>query len=63
MPAVHLRGYLGASATRLPERLAVVDRDGAGLTCSELDERASRIAGFLAARGAGAGNRGGIALP
>jgi amino acid adenylation domain-containing protein len=63
MSAVHLCDYLEASATRFPERLAAVDQDGAALTYSELNERASRIAGFLAARGVGPGDRVGIVLP
>ena len=63
MTAVHLTDYLEASATRFPERLAAIDPDGTALTYRELDERASRIAGFLAEQGVRAGDRLGLALP
>jgi amino acid adenylation domain-containing protein len=63
LPAVHLSDYLGASATRYPERVAVLDPDGTALTYRELNERASRIAGFLAEQGVRAGDRVGLALP
>jgi amino acid adenylation domain-containing protein len=63
MSSVHLCNYLEASAARFSERLAAVDQDGAALTYSELNERASRIAGFLAARGVRPGDRVGIVLP
>lgn len=63
LPAVHLIDYLEASATRYPERVAVVDPDGTALTYRELSERASRVAGFLAEQGVRAGDRVGLALP
>jgi amino acid adenylation domain-containing protein len=59
----HLAGYLEASASRFPGRLAAADPDGAALTYREIDERASRIAGFLVARGVRQGDRIGLALP
>ena len=63
MSAVHLTDYLETSATRFPERVAVVDPDGTALTYRELNERAKRIAGFLAKQGVCAGDRVGLVLP
>ena len=63
MSVSHLAGYLEASASRFPDRLAVADPDGTVLTYREIDERASRIAGFLADRGVRRGDRIGLALP
>jgi amino acid adenylation domain-containing protein len=60
---LHLAHYLEASAGRFPERLAAADPDGTALTYRELNERASRIAGFLASRGVQRGERVGLALP
>jgi amino acid adenylation domain-containing protein len=59
----HLAGYLEASAGRFPERLAAADPDSTVLTYQELDERASRVAGFLVDRGVRPGDRIGLALP
>jgi amino acid adenylation domain-containing protein len=59
----HLAEYLEASAARHPERLAAADPDGTCLTYRELDERASRVAGFLTHRGVRRGGRVGVALP
>jgi len=60
---LHLCNYLEASAGRFPERVAAVDADGGALTYRELNERASRVAGFLAEHGVGAGDRVGLVLP
>jgi amino acid adenylation domain-containing protein len=60
---VHLCDYLEASAARFPARVAAVDPDGAALTYRELDQRASRVAGFLVERGVAPGDRVGLALP
>ena len=62
-PAFHLCHYLEESAARFPERLAAVDPDGDALTYRELDERATRIAGFLVSRGVSPGDRVGIVMP
>ncbi|HWQ03276.1 MAG TPA: amino acid adenylation domain-containing protein [Candidatus Nitrosotenuis sp.] len=63
LPARSLADYLEASARRFPERTAVVDPDGGSLTYAQLDERADRVAGFLAARGVQPGDRVGIVQP
>ncbi len=63
MAAAHLTDYLAASANRFPEGLAAIDPDGTALTYRELNEHASRIAGFLAEQGVRAGDRVGIVLP
>jgi long-chain acyl-CoA synthetase len=53
-------GYLTADAVRLhPESLALV-QEGLALSYAELDERADRVAGWLGARGVGAGDRVGL---
>jgi amino acid adenylation domain-containing protein len=59
----NLAGYLEESARRHPARVAVVDPDGSHLTYQELNERADRVAGFLASRGVVAGDRVGLVLP
>lgn len=61
--ASHLCRYLEESAVRFPGRVAAMDPDGASLTYAELDQRASRIAGFLASRGIQPGDRVGLVLP
>lgn len=63
MSAVHLTDYLEASAARFPERLAAIDTDGAVLKYRELNEHASRVAGFLAEHGVRPGDRVGLVLP
>lgn len=63
MSISHLAGYLESSAVRFPERIAAVDPDGTSLTYRDLDERASRIAGFLVESGVRRGDRIGLALP
>jgi amino acid adenylation domain-containing protein len=55
--------YLEDSAARFPARPAAVDPDGTILTYSELDARATSIAGFLAERGVRPGDRVGVVLP
>jgi amino acid adenylation domain-containing protein len=59
----HLASDLEASARRYPDRVAVVDPDGRELTYRELDDRASRIAGFLQAAGVAPGDRVALAMP
>jgi amino acid adenylation domain-containing protein len=61
--ASNLAELLETSARRTPDAIAVVAPDGASLTYRELDERASRIAGFLRARGVQPGDRVGFCLP
>ena len=60
---IHLADYLEASASRDPERVAVVDSSGEQLTFGELNRKADALAGFLAARGVKAGDRVGVVLP
>src|SRR5262245_57390333 len=55
--------YLSSSASRWPDRIAVVDPGGQGLTYAELDARSSALAGFLASRGVAPGDRVGVVLP
>ncbi|HET6287572.1 MAG TPA: amino acid adenylation domain-containing protein [Amycolatopsis sp.] len=62
VPAGTLPELLGAAATRHPERIAVVGTDRR-LTFADLDERATRLAGVLTARGAGPGQVVAVALP
>src|ERR1700674_993834 len=61
--ALNLCDYLEASATCFAERLAAIDPDGTALTYGNVNERASRIAGFLAEQGVRAGDRVGLVLP
>jgi amino acid adenylation domain-containing protein len=64
MPHItHLAGLLESSARRFPDRTAVVDPDGSALTYRQLDDRAARVAAFLARRGVRAGDRVGLLLP
>jgi amino acid adenylation domain-containing protein len=58
----HLCRYLEESAARFPRRLAAIDPDETALTYQELNERANRVAGYLAGRGVTAGDRVGLAL-
>ena len=55
--------YLSSSSARWPDRTAVVDTGGGALTYADLDRRSSALAGFLAARGVGPGDRVGVVLP
>jgi amino acid adenylation domain-containing protein len=59
----HLCSDLEASASRYPERPAVLDPDGTTLAYRELDDRANRIAGFLVEQGVRPGDRVGVVLP
>jgi amino acid adenylation domain-containing protein len=63
MSMQHLADYLEASATRYPERLAVVDPGGLRVTYAELNRQADALAGFLSARGVKPGDRVGVVLP
>lgn len=58
-----LAGYLEASASRVPDHVAVVDPDGSSLTYRELNDRADRVAAFLVAKGVAPGDRVGLLLP
>ena len=55
--------YLETSAARFPQRLAVVNPDGAALTYCELNSRAERVAAFLSACGVEAGDRVAVWMP
>src|SRR5262245_4699906 len=61
--AASLADLLQASARRDPARVAIVAPDGRTLDYRELDERASRVAGFLRAHGVRPGDRVGFCLP
>jgi amino acid adenylation domain-containing protein len=60
---MHLCSYLEDSAVRFPNRIAAADPDGTVLTYQQLNDRAGCIAGFLAGRGVGPGDRVGVVLP
>lgn len=62
-PLTHLAAYLETSAADFPERVAVVGPDARGLTYRELDDIASRVAGFLQASDIGVNTRVGILIP
>jgi amino acid adenylation domain-containing protein len=55
--------YLEQSARTHPDRVAVVDPSGRAWTYRELDDAASRVAGFLAAHGVAPGDRVGAIAP
>jgi amino acid adenylation domain-containing protein len=55
--------YLERSARAFPDRVALVDPDGRTLTYRELDDRADRVAGFLADAGVHPGDRVGVIVP
>ena len=63
MAVTHLAEYLEASASRWPDRTAVVDPGGWSLTYGELNRQADALAGFLATRGIEHGDRVGVVLP
>jgi len=63
MAARHLADDVEASATRFPDRLAVVDATGKGLTYAKLNQQADAMASFLAEQGVGRGDRVGVVLP
>ena len=48
MTVTHLAEYLEASAARWPDRTAVVDPAGWGITYAELNRQADALAGYLA---------------
>jgi amino acid adenylation domain-containing protein len=60
---MNLCDYLADSRQRFPDRVAVVDPAGLSLTYAELDDRSSRIAGYLRAAGVAEGDRVGIIAP
>ncbi|MFE4640213.1 amino acid adenylation domain-containing protein [Streptomyces sp. NPDC056730] len=62
LPAASLSDLLHAQAARTPGTLAISAPDGE-LTYAELDERSSRLARLLLARGAGPGSYVGVLLP
>ena len=55
--------YLEASATRWPDRPAVVDPSGSQITFAELNRRADALAAYLSLKGLVKGDRVGVALP
>jgi amino acid adenylation domain-containing protein len=59
----HLVEYLERSAITHGDRCAVVEPSGSALTYRELDDRANRIAGFLADAGVRSGDRVGVIAP
>jgi amino acid adenylation domain-containing protein len=63
MTVTHLAEYLEASAKRWPDRTAVVDPAGWGLTYADLNRQAEALAGYLAGRGVQHGDRVGVVLP
>lgn len=60
---MNLCDSLAESRRRFPDRVAVVDPAGWSLTYAELDDRSSRIAGWLRAIGVAEGDRVGIIAP
>jgi len=63
MTVTHLAEYLEASAARWPDRAAVVDSAGWGVTYAELNRQADALAGFLSTQGIQHGDRVGVVLP
>jgi amino acid adenylation domain-containing protein len=61
--ALHLVSYLEHSAARWPDRLAVTDPVGPGLTYAELRRQVDQLAGFLARKGVTRGDRVGVVVP
>lgn len=55
--------YLERSASRFPDRFAVVGPDDRALTYSELNAAAGRVAAFLASRRVSPGDRAGLLVP
>ena len=51
-----IHGLIAAATAKRPDKVAVRDASGAALSYRELDAQSSRVAGFLAARGVGAGD-------
>jgi acyl-CoA synthetase (AMP-forming)/AMP-acid ligase II len=60
---VTLPARVAEHATSQPDARAVVAEDGTALTAEELWDRATRVAGFLAAEGIGAGDVVSVQLP
>lgn len=63
MTVTHLADYLEASAARWPDRTAVVDPAGWGITYAELNGQADALAEYLVARNVQHGDRVGLVLP
>jgi amino acid adenylation domain-containing protein len=63
MTVTHLAEYLETSASRWPDRTAVVDPAGWSLTYAELNRQAVALAGYLAGRGVQHGDRVGLVVP
>ena len=63
MDGRHLSRLLDEAAARRPDRLAVEDEHGAGLSYGELRRAADRVATRLSRWGAGRGDRVGLWLP
>jgi amino acid adenylation domain-containing protein len=59
----HLAEYLEESASRYPDRPAVIDPAGQSLTYADLNRHANALAAFLVAHGVRPGDRVGIVLP
>ncbi len=60
---MNLCDYLAGSVVRTPDRVAVVDPSGRGLTYRELDDLSNQVAAFLRARGVKRGDRVGVIAP
>ncbi|WP_281688857.1 non-ribosomal peptide synthetase [Pseudonocardia thermophila] len=64
IPQTHLDALIRAQARRTPDRVAILDdTDGAELTFARFDARTNALAGLLAERGIGVGDRVGVLLP
>ena len=63
VPIASLVDYVERSATSFPNRTAIVDPAGWSLTYAQLDEQASRVAGFFVAAGVRPGDRVGVIVP
>jgi amino acid adenylation domain-containing protein len=63
MDCRQLPAYLDASASRWPERPALVDPSGTIVTYAELSQRSSALARFLMSSGVARGDRVGVVLP
>lgn len=56
-------GLIAVTTAAMPDKVAVRDASGAALSYRALDEQSDRLAGFLAARGIGAGDIVTVCLP
>ncbi|WP_225811812.1 non-ribosomal peptide synthetase [Streptomyces spinosus] len=63
VPGTTLPARFAVQAARTPDAVAVTDHTGERLTYRELDERSSRLAHLIAARGAGPEDFVAVALP